>query len=343
MIRPPKPLFDLLRILFRTNDDLLAWLSVYEYTRMADLIDTLPAPGVPRGTYVMRTVEQLQANALDETKLFDKLTDRFPGQRDLIETARDRYLSNAAHDEQPLDDPLGADVVDVPPELIARFEKIMGDRPTFLDVSYLATGYERAKSVAKLRMRFRRDWYSGTAFLVAADALLTAHHNVSNDGERAEAVEAIFDYERSASTGYALESLVVNCKVETVVGDSANDWALLRLDYAQHGRPTAALSRRPISVGDRVAIIQHPNGMVKQVALHNNLVTYADASRIQYLTDTMPGSSGSPVFDDLWNVVALHHAGGDLPIPGKGQVAYRNQGIPIECVRVGMRSQGFAF
>ena len=56
---------------------------------------------------------------------------------------------------------------------LKTFEKIMGDRPTFLDVSYLALGYQRSKSVAKLRMRFPNAWHTGTAFLVKPDTLLT--------------------------------------------------------------------------------------------------------------------------------------------------------------------------
>ena len=30
---------------------------------------------------------------------------------------------------------------------------------------------------------------------------------------------------------------------------------------------------------------------------------------LHYRTDTAPGSSGSPVFNDQWEVVALHHSG----------------------------------
>jgi V8-like Glu-specific endopeptidase len=74
----------------------------------------------------------------------------------------------------------------------------MGDRPTFLDVAYLAVGFERAKSVAKLQMRFGSTLYSGTAFLVTPDTLLTAHHNLWVDNQRADEVNVIFDYERSA-------------------------------------------------------------------------------------------------------------------------------------------------
>ena len=39
----------------------------------------------------------------------------------------------------------------------------------------------------------------------------------------------------------------------------------------------------------------------------NLLVSLADATRLIYETDTLPGSSGSPVFNDQWQLVGLHH------------------------------------
>ena len=53
-------------------------------------------------------------------------------------------------------------------------------------------------------------------------------------------------------------------------------------------------------------IIQHPSGHPKRVALRNNLLTDADATTIRYFTDTLTGSSGSPVFSDEWKVIGLH-------------------------------------
>jgi len=83
---------------------------------------------------------------------------------------------------------------------------------------------------------------------------------------------------------------------------------------------------------DRVAIIQHPGGHLKKISMQNNFVAYADANVVQYTTSTLPGSSGSPVFDDEFKVVAIHHSGGDLTEPSTGRRYLRNAGTSIIAV-----------
>ncbi|MEO7959961.1 MAG: DNA/RNA non-specific endonuclease [Ginsengibacter sp.] len=56
-------------------------------------------------------------------------------------------------------------------------------------------------------------------------------------------------------------------------------------------------------------IIHHPDGDYMQLSIRKNLFTNITPTSIWYQTDTAPGSSGSPVFNDQWQVVALHHMG----------------------------------
>jgi endonuclease G, mitochondrial len=64
-----------------------------------------------------------------------------------------------------------------------------------------------------------------------------------------------------------------------------------------------------VIIGEYVNIIQHPSGEPKQLALRENQVVDLLDNFLHYRTDTAPGSSGSPVFNDQWEVVALHHSG----------------------------------
>ena len=67
--------------------------------------------------------------------------------------------------------------------------------------------------------------------------------------------------------------------------------------------------------GARVNIVQHPRGGPLRFAIRNNFfVRPADRPAFMYYqTDTEPGASGSPVCNDDWQVVALHHASVRVP------------------------------
>jgi hypothetical protein len=222
------------------------------------------------------------------------------------------------------------------PKSAGQLEKIIGTQSSLVPISYLEIGTLKARSVAKVRLD---SGGAGTGFLTADDLLITNNHVLPDEGT-ARAATAIFNYQQT-STGLSAEAdnreLLPDDFFKTSVDD---DWSAVRVA----GNPSEqwgslALTAAHISVGDRVNIIQHPNGLPKQISFYSNVVVFAGANRIQYLTDTEPGSSGSPVFDRDWNVVALHHSGGWLPEPGAGdtnQEYYRNEGISIDAVITGL-------
>ena len=61
--------------------------------------------------------------------------------------------------------------------------------------------------------------------------------------------------------------------------------------------------------GMNVNVIQHPGGVLKMIAVRNNILTHRTSTKLLYETDTLKGSSGAPVFNDGWDIVALHHYG----------------------------------
>jgi endonuclease G len=82
-----------------------------------------------------------------------------------------------------------------------------------------------------------------------------------------------------------------------------------RAALAQYGALRLNREVGKVSPGESLTIIQHPGGNPKQIAVRENKLLQIDQFYLWYMTDTAPGSSGSPVFNDQWQIVALHHSG----------------------------------
>ncbi len=84
----------------------------------------------------------------------------------------------------------------------------------------------------------------------------------------------------------------------------------------------------------RIYIIGHPGGGTLQISLYDNLLLDHKDPKIHYRTPTLGGSSGSPVFNSQWKLIALHHAG-DREMPKlNGEGTYQaNEGIWIESIK----------
>ena len=83
-------------------------------------------------------------------------------------------------------------------------------------------------------------------------------------------------------------------------------------------------------------VVGHPASGALQFSLHDSvLLDVSDDERLMhYRTPTDPGSSGSPVFNAKWEVVALHHAGSPATPRLHGQGEYEaNEGIAIRAIR----------
>ena len=87
--------------------------------------------------------------------------------------------------------------------------------------------------------------------------------------------------------------------------------------------------------GQHLNIIQHPRARRKEVAVQDNELDNIYTTRVRYTTDTERGSSGSPVFNNGWEVIALHHAGGKRQ-NGKW---INNQGIRIDKIVADLRTK----
>jgi V8-like Glu-specific endopeptidase len=208
-------------------------------------------------------------------------------------------------------------------------EKIFGQQSSLVPVSFLEVGMRRARAVARIRVA---DGALGTGFLIPGDLVVTNHH-VFRDRNAAVGATVHFNYQKTVEGGNAeveelpldpdaffVTSAADDCTIVKVADEPCARWGAIELQPAQ------------VQVNDRVNIIQHPGGDQKQLSFFHNLVLYVGEGRVQYLTDTLPGSSGSPVFDKDWRLIALHHSGGWIPEPGSKDRSFRNEGILVDRV-----------
>jgi hypothetical protein len=221
----------------------------------------------------------------------------------------------------------------------------LGERSTLLDIAFLEQGVHVAKAVVHLTASYADGTTAaGTGFLIGRDLLLSNHHVLfSTDGQPAPAlwVEARFRYERG------VKETVRACRADTIKGDAVYDWAVIRLrEPAPDEIPVVRMEppTLPITVGHPTFIVQHPGGREKMIGLYRNEVRFADDDVVQYLTDTESGSSGSPVFNERWELIALHHCWihtNDGPAPHTKDDGFpgaiRNQGVRIDRVIAGLR------
>lgn len=203
-------------------------------------------------------------------------------------------------------------------------EKIIGE-DTLRPIAFLEQSLHVAQSVAYVGAYTG----SGTGFLITLDLLLTNQH-VLPQVELASGAVFRFNYQENWR-GEAQPVQEYRAKPDGIFHASERlDYAVVELE-GRPGQTWGWLPLRPREVrrDDRVNIIQHPGGRPKQISLQNNFVEYVGGGVVQYVTSTLAGSSGSPVFDDRWEVVALHHAGGKLAEPTTQRRHYRNEGILI--------------
>lgn len=197
-------------------------------------------------------------------------------------------------------------------------ERIIG-QSNLMDIQYLVKGVEVSKTVCRLSLSQAFGLEPiGSGFLVAPGLLMTNQH-VIPDPRTATYIRAEFEYETKngypnhrtfffkldPNTFFLADAKLDYCLVAVQpTADNAPDKQL-----AEYGYNELVPTKEDILVGTPLTIIQHPLGRTKMVAFRDNLVVEVNDSKVNYTTDTYQGSSGSPVANDAWQIVALHSGG----------------------------------
>jgi V8-like Glu-specific endopeptidase len=199
---------------------------------------------------------------------------------------------------------------------------------------------------------------AGTGFLVGPDLVLTNYHvieDVVKNGASIGSYSCLFDFKvrpdgTTVSKGiqYPVKKLLAfssydeqaDLTPDSPQADPAKlDYALLQLDDTPGQLPISNVSNNQekrgwiaMPTGEHsfgantpLFIVQHPAKRPMKLALDTQAVIGVNTNntRVRYRTNTEPGSSGSPCFNQNWELVALHHSGDTNWVPTW------NQGIPI--------------
>lgn len=182
---------------------------------------------------------------------------------------------------------------------------------------------------------------AGTGFLIGPDRVMTCHHVIRKALEDKSIPTAFFDYGLSG-----------RAEDRGVPYELAEEWrvsASEELDYAvcklrrpagahvsgRDAHPTDGEEARGhldathaglTDEGASVVIVQHPSAAPLKLSMGR--VTGARPARIRYDANTLPGSSGSPVFDASMRLIAVHRS---------GDPAF-NEGVDLAAVRAHLAS-----
>jgi endonuclease G len=223
-------------------------------------------------------------------------------------------------------------------------EKII-NTADFVGIRYLEEGVAASRAVCRLDIRDEagRVVGYGTGSMVSPRLLLTNHH-VLPSAEVARFSAAEFNYQDGLE-GKPQQPQVLPLDPDTFfINDQERDFALVAVaareqELAAYGLNRLIEAQGKAIIGDFVTIVQHPRGEKKQVALRDNRIVDQLEFFLHYEADTEPGSSGSPVFNDQWEVVALHHA--SVPTPEHGAGTFLNEGIRASRILSYMSEQQF--
>jgi V8-like Glu-specific endopeptidase len=223
-------------------------------------------------------------------------------------------------------------------------EAIVGDDDS-LWLTFLSQGLRAAQAVGRIVLANQPPTPVGTGVLVSRRMLLTNNHVIPDPATAAElAVEMGYEYnddgsERAAQT-YPLDPDA------GFFTDADRDFTVVAVSEVHGVRPgdqynTIKLISKPGKAlkGERLNVIHHPNGDRKRISVRENRMVAEDDTWVRYTSDTRPGSSGAPVFNDQWEMVALHHGG----VPRRDHLGRRltqagqpitdtGDGVPVEYV-----------
>ncbi|HEY3002592.1 MAG TPA: serine protease [Kribbellaceae bacterium] len=155
----------------------------------------------------------------------------------------------------------------------------------------------------------------GTGVLIGRGLLLTNNH-VIPEAVDAAAMAVQLGYEYDDNGGERTADLYRLAPAVAFHTDEDLDFtvvAVADLDGdppgAKYGTVTLIEATGKALRAEILNVVHHPRGERKRASIRQNRMVAQDELWLRYTSDTREGSSGAPVFNDQWEMVALHHGG----------------------------------
>jgi V8-like Glu-specific endopeptidase len=298
-------------------------LKIFVREELGKNLADIAGSGVPSRTIVFKLIEWAIAKGHTDDLILalQRDTQNRPDIQQLCaRVLRQRLVLNAAvtaSEESML--PLEPAAWDINIET-AELELFLPKQFTYeADVGALQRGLERANAVCKITFADRSPTESGTGVLIAADLVLTNYHVLSlQDGAELNAIAQTAQFEFGyVSTPFGESrcrqylQAVADHPVVAASPIGELDYALIRIKPTDDFKTSPVPLNATAVLGPRspLNLLQHPEGEAMKVSLSANGVVKTQESKglVLYVNPTKGGSSGSPCFDEHWQLVALHH------------------------------------
>lgn len=253
----------------------------------------------------------------------------------------------------------------IAPQAVAAMRRQLADNPEGFEKNFSGEGTLTLETLEQLLrccaaigcVANDRGERLGTGFLMRgadlnpawgeAPVFVTNAHVISTEVDKAippERVRVSFEVE-SAQAGeprsYRVAELLHHSPPGRLGEQRAraelHDVTVVRLQQLPAAPPVLQRAARLplLEATTKAFVVGHPRGSGLQISLHDSqlLDICREKRLLHYRTPTEPGSSGSPVFNANWQVVALHH-GGSAKMPrlaGEGTYA-ANEGIALDAI-----------